>query len=168
MLVLFFLCMLCIDHHGHDHMTIVLEVACTVLFRTWWVMSACCWDESLKLMTWCGIQSLLLRWKLTTEEIAPPRLAAVLSVATGFSRSSFNSFFIQHKKNTFFVFLCQLIEQPHLKCLEVCFWIWEWFCSRDGNALYPNVKCPNCFSKTINKNKKNLWDWIISITNYQG
>ena len=57
-------------------------------------LSACCrsWDESLNLMTWCGIQSLPLRWKLTTEEIVPPRLPAVSSVATGFGRSSFNIF----------------------------------------------------------------------------
>ena len=47
-------------------------------------------------------------------------------------------------------------KQQQLKHLEACFWIWEWFRSRDGNALYPYVKCLKCFSKTINKNKQPL------------
>ena len=70
-------------------------------------LSACCrsWDESLNLMTWCGIQSLPLRWKLTTEEIVPPRLPAVSSVATGFGRSSFNSFSFNITRTVFSV-LC--------------------------------------------------------------
>ena len=70
-------------------------------------LSACCrsWDESLNLMTWCGIQSLPLRWKLTTEEIVPPRLPAVSSVATGFGCSSFNSFLFNITRKVFSV-LC--------------------------------------------------------------
>ena len=120
-------------------------------------LSACCrsWDESLNLMTWCGIQSLPLRWKLTTEEIVPPR-PAVSSVATGFGRSSFNSFSFNLTRTVFQFFACHLIQQQHLKRLEACFWIWEWFRSRDGNALYPYVKCPKCFSETINKKKQPL------------
>ena len=158
MLVLFFLCMLCIHHHGHAHMTIVLEDACTVLFRTWWVFE-------------CLLP--IMRWKLEPDDLvwdSEPaaemkadnwrnRAASAASCLISRNRIrpfKFQQFFIQHNKNSFFGFVCQLIQQQHLKRLEACFWIWEWFRSRDGNALYPYVKCPKCFSETINKNKQPL------------
>ena len=148
MLVLFFLCMLCIHHHGHDHMTIVLEDACTVLFRTklmsFWVPAA---DHEMKAWTWwLGVGFRACRWDESWQLKKSCRLGFQLS----------HQFFIQHNKNSFFGFVCQLIQQQHLKRLEVCFQIWEWFRSKDRNALYPYLKCPKCFSETINKNKQPL------------
>ena len=118
-----FLCMLCIHHHGHDHMTIVLEDACTVLFRTWWVFE-------------CLLP--IMRWKLEPDDLvwdSEPaaemkadnwrnRAASAASCLISRNRIrpfKFQQFFIQHNKNSFFGFVCQLIQQQHLKRLEACF-----------------------------------------------
>jgi len=140
---------------SHDHCTWrCLHCSFQNLMR---FLRVCCWDESLQPMTWCGIQSLLLRiwWKLATEEIAPPD--SCLINRNNIRPFEFSTVFSYNMTRTAFsFFVCQLIQQQNLKRLKVCFQIWEWFRSRDGNALYPYVKCPKCFSETINKNKQPL------------
>ena len=141
---------------SHDHCTWRCLHCSFQNLMSFWVPAA---DHEMKAWTWwLGVGFRACRWVMKADNW---RNCATSAASCLISRNrirpfKFQQFFIQHNKNSFFGFVCQLIQQQHLKCLEACFWIWEWFRSRDGNELYPYVKCPKCFSETINKNKQPL------------
>ena len=105
MLALFFLCMLCIHHCGHDNMTIVLEDACIVLFRTWWDF----WESAAEMKAcsrWLGVGFKACCWHESWQLKKSRHLTAVLLIATTFGRLSFQQFFHSTWQEQFFRFLC--------------------------------------------------------------